>query len=306
MSNDPLGLVLKNQSIIFDTILKIQNSVEDGKFSQGIILSALSQVKKSKSINDHEFKVFSQWGEDGIIQYLINSIEIKNKNFIEFGVEDFSEANCRFLLMKDNWSGFVIDGSEENIRRLRQTNLYWKHQIDAIPAFITRENVNDTLMQSGFDSDIGILSVDIDGNDYHVLEAITCVKPRILVCEFNAVFGPTRRISIPYSAEFQRTKAHYSNLYFGASLSAITSLAATKGYSLVGINSAAVNAFYVRTDLLNENVAAVRVEDVYTSSKFRESRGEDGGLTLISGEGRARLIKGMPVYNTDTKLVEAF
>jgi len=306
MTDNSLSIVLKNQSIIFDAILKIKSSLEDGRFNEGVIMAALSGQNKSKLINSHEFKVFSQWGEDGIIQYLVNSVEVKNKNFIEFGVEDFSEANCKFLLMKDNWSGFVIDGSEENINRLRQTNLYWKHQIDAIPAFITSENVNDVLMKSGFDSDIGILSIDIDGNDYHVLEAIKCVKPRILICEFNAVFGPTRRISIPYSPEFQRTKAHYSNLYFGASLSAITSLADSKGYSLVGINSSAVNAFFVRTDLLNENVTVVRIEDIFATSKFRESRGKDGGLTLLGGDERANLIKGMPVLNTETNMIEEF
>ena len=116
-------------------------------------------------------------------------LEIMNKTFIEFGVEDFTEANCKFLLMKDSWSGFVVDGSEDNINRLKKTNIYYKYQIDAVPAFITRENINNILTKSEFDEDVGILSVDIGGNDYYVLEAITCIRPRIIICEFNAVLG---------------------------------------------------------------------------------------------------------------------
>ena len=79
------------------------------KISQGKILSELNKKKNSKNIQDYEFKIFSQWGEDGIIQKIIDSIEIKNKTFIEFGVGNFLESNCRFLMMHNNWSGFVID-----------------------------------------------------------------------------------------------------------------------------------------------------------------------------------------------------
>lgn len=306
MTDNLSHLILKNQSDIFDAISKINNSIEDCKFNQGVVLSSLNRSNSSKNIISHEFKVFSQWGEDGIIQYLVNSIHIENRTFIEFGIEDFSESNCKFLLMKDNWSGFVIDGSEENIGRLKRTNLYWKHELGAVAAFITMENINSLLALSGFEKNVGILSVDIDGNDYHILEAITCISPSIIITEFNAVFGPTRLISVPYRPDFQRIKAHYSNLYFGASLSALTALAAGRGYSLVGVNSAGNNAFYVRNDLLNSNVSAVGVEEVFAPSKFRESRGEDRNLTWLSGESRAAILRGMPVYNVESKLIEPF
>ena len=92
-------------------LLKIDRDLDAIKINQGRILSALNAQKKSSRLIDYEFRVFSQWGEDGIIQFLVSNLNIKNKTFIEFGVEDFSESNCRFLLMKDNWSGFVIDGS---------------------------------------------------------------------------------------------------------------------------------------------------------------------------------------------------
>ena len=159
-----------------------------------------------RNLADYEFKIFSQWGEDGIIQYLSKAVELKHKTFIEFGVESFMEANCRFLLMKDNWSGYVIDGSSANIAKLKNFYFYWKYHIDAVDAFITKDNINELLARSGFDKDLGILSIDIDGNDYYILEAINAVRPRILICEYNAVFGATRKISVPYDPEFSRNQ----------------------------------------------------------------------------------------------------
>ena len=103
------------------TISTINERFDEVKINQGIILSSLNESKATSNLKEYEFKVFSQWGEDGIIQHLTKSIEIKNKTFIEFGVEDFFESNCRFLLMKDDWKGFVIDGSKSNIQRLKNS-----------------------------------------------------------------------------------------------------------------------------------------------------------------------------------------
>src|SRR6266404_3901671 len=147
-------------------LLGVDERLDELKINQGLILSLMQREQRSKNLRDYEFKVFSQWGEDGIIQHLTRALEIKNKTFIEFGVESFFEANCRFLMMKDNWSGFVIDGSSKNIKRLKNSYFYWRYDINAVEAFITKENINELLLRSAFDEDIGILSIDIDGNDY--------------------------------------------------------------------------------------------------------------------------------------------
>jgi len=279
--------------------------LDDIKFGQGQVLSALQAQQTPEKLEDTEFKVFSQWGEDGIIQFLTRFVPIKNKTFVEFGVEDFAESNCRFLLVKDDWRGFVLDGSEAHIRRLRQTPHYARHQLDAITAFVTRENINDLLRKSGFEEELGILSIDIDGNDYHVLQAIDSFKASILICEYNAVFGGDRAITVPYDPAFQRTRKHHSNLYFGASLAAITHLAAEKGYTLVGTNSNRVNAFFVRNDLMNDVLRGMRARHVYQPSRVRESRDQLGKLTFLSNEERLRLIRGMPVVNVLTGLEES-
>ena len=278
--------------------------IDSIKISQGKVLSKLNKNKISKDIQDYEFKIFSQWGEDGIIQKIIDSIEIKNKTFIEFGIGNFFESNCRFLMMHDNWSGFVIDSSKELIEVLKKSYFYWKYNLKSTNAFIHKENINNLLLKSEFDFDLGLLSIDIDGNDYYILEAINQYKPRILVVEYNSLFGSKRNISIPYIADFNRTKAHYSNLYFGASLRAITYIAKKKGYILVGCDSSGVNAFYIRKDLMNKKLKKKSVEEAYTFSKFRESRDENGQLNYLEEKKRLKIIKGTQVFNVINKKKE--
>jgi hypothetical protein len=294
----PKALFLAMKSA-FKNIWRITERLDELKINQGMILSALNETRRSTNLADYEFKVFSQWGEDGIIQYLTRAIEIKHKTFIEFGVESFMEANCRFLLMKDNWSGYVIDGSTSNIAMLKDSYFYWKYQIDAVGAFITKDNINNLLAESGFDEDVGILSIDIDGNDYFILEAIDVVRPRILICEYNAVFG-ARKISVPYDPDFFWTAKHYSNLYWGASLSALALMAHRKGYSLVGTNSSACNAFFVRDDLLNEKVQVLTAEQAYLPSTIQQSRDRQGKLSYLAGNDRLEAIRGLPVVNVQT------
>ena len=79
----------------------------------GSILTNLNNKEKFNKINDYEFQIFSQFGDDGIIQYLISNIKNIERKFVEFGVENYEEANTRLLLEKDNWSGLIIDSSKK-------------------------------------------------------------------------------------------------------------------------------------------------------------------------------------------------
>lgn len=287
------------------TILKMEERFDELRATQGRILAGLNSSKTSKQLQDYEFKVFSQWGEDGILQKLIECVDISNRTFIEFGVEDFYESNCRYLLMNNNWSGFVMDGSQVNIDRMRHSYFYWKYQLDSAAAFITRNNVNQLLAASGFDADLGILSVDIDGVDYYVFDAVSDFRPRIVILEYNAVFGSDRNITVPYADGFDRTKHHHSNLYFGASLGALTHVANRKGYTLVGTSSTGVNAFFVRNDLMNGSLQAHTAQSAFTMSRAREGRDRQGKLSLLGGDDRIKAIRGLPVYNVETHQTEA-
>ena len=256
------------------------------------------------NINDFEFGVFSQSGEDGIIQYLINNIDISSKTFIEFGVENYQECNTRFLLMNNNWSGLVIDGSEDNIRQIKESEFYWKHDLIARTDFITAENINEIFLQEKFSGEIGLLSIDIDGNDYWVWKAITSVQPDILILEYNSLFGYERHITVPYEASFQRHKFHFSGLAFGASLPALHELSLKKGYVFVGCNEMGNNAFFVKKEKIG-NIRSLSVQEGYKEAKFRESRDKNGILTYKKGEDKYNEVKGVEVYNTRKNQIEA-
>jgi hypothetical protein len=258
----------------------------------------VAQLPISAGLKRAGFGVFSQYDEDGIIQFLINHVEIKNPTFVEFGVEHYEESNTRFLLMNDNWQGMVIDGSEENIDYIQNDRVSRRFDLQAQAAFITKDNINDLIRKSGFDEDLGLLSVDIDGNDYWVWEAITAVRARIVVAEYNSVFGHDP-VSIPYQSDFYRTKAHFSNLYYGCSLSALAHLAAKRGYMLAGSSLRGNNAFFVRKDLAGA-LAEVSAKDAYVSSPFREGRDAKGRLTYLRGRERRKAIAHLPVVNVVT------
>jgi len=252
-------------------------------------------ISDSILLSSFEFKVFSQWGEDGIIQYLIHRIEIPSKVFVEFGVQDYTEANTRFLLINDNWSGLIIDSSITNINFIKGDDIYWRYELKAVHSFITRDNINQLIAQNIKEKDIGLLAIDIDGNDYWVWKAIDAVKPRIVVCEYNGIFGSEKFLTIPYEERFIRGNKHFSNLYWGASLPALCLLAQEKGYVFVGCNSNGNNAFFIRNDVCP--FPEVDYKGGFVVPKFRDSRGRNHKLTYLSGMDRIKAIYDMEVFD---------
>jgi hypothetical protein len=290
-----------NVSTEAKTAKSLHRRLNDLMVLQGRAIANQNRMSIFDSLHDAEFKVFSQFGEDGIIQYL-QQLVIKNeseKRFIEFGVENYLESNTRFLLVNNNWRGLVFDGSRENIESIKSQEFYWRNDLTAKNAWIDRDNINDLIKSEGFDGEIGILSVDIDGNDYWVWESIEVVNPIIVIVEWNSLFGDKAAISIPYSPSFQRTEAHFSNLYYGASIAALHHLGEKKGYKLIGSNSAGNNLFFVREDRMGP-LKALSPNDAYVESKIRESRDEKGDLSFKSRSDREALIKHLPVVDVTT------
>ncbi|NRA15617.1 MAG: hypothetical protein HRU04_08985 [Oceanospirillaceae bacterium] len=260
-----------------------------------------SQNSGRKEINDLssvEFSVYSQWGEDGIIDWLVSRLPEIKPVFVEFGVENYREANTRFLLQNRNWRGCVYDGSKNNIEDVRGQNIYWKHNLNAKEAFIDRDNINDLLIEGVGAGEIGLLSIDIDGNDYWVWEAINIIDPAIVVIEYNALFGDTQLLTVPYRKDFLRGKAHFSNLYFGASINALIFLGKKKGYTFVGSCSAGVNAFFVRDNLMAQFEGAIKSTVCYPSA-FREERNVNGELTYRSGVERLSVLNHLSIVDVE-------
>ena len=299
------GLISKYKEFMWDIINhpnQVKQSVQ--KIDELKILTAkrlIDQMKKRDiygSLQEAEFKVFSQFGDDGIIQYLINNVAINVTRFIELGVEKYTECNTRFLLINNNWSGLVIDGSPANVNYIKNDDIYWKYDLNAEAAFVTRDNINQIMVKNNFIGEIGLLSIDLDGNDYWIWESITVVQPTMVILEYNSAFGRDNAVTIPYDPDFTRLKAHFSGLYWGASLKAMCLLSQKKGYSFVGSNSNGNNAYFVRTEKIG-NLAPVTVTEGYVESRFRESRDQYGRLTYLAGKDRLKLIEDMEVYHVE-------
>lgn len=242
-----------------------------------------------------EFKVFSQFNEDGIIQWLIARLQLTDGRFIEFGVENYAESNTRFLLERNNWKGLILDAGDEHAEFIRGADLLWRHDIEAVSAFVGRDNINQLFSEHGFAGEIDLLSIDIDSTDYWVWEALEVTNPKIVIMEFNSIFGADLAVTVPYRADFDYGAAHYSKLYFGASLAATNEVANRKGYRLVAVESHGTNAFFVRNDCMS-NFDEVTPKDAWVDSRFSSARAEDGSLTFLKGHAaQLKLIRDMPL-----------
>jgi hypothetical protein len=285
-----LWRVLRESLPFYDEIL----------FAIGQQRSRAMAADPRRTLREAEFRVFSQWGEDGIIQHLLQHVPIEHDTFVEIGVGNYRESNTRFLLMNNNWRGLIVDSGCAHEEFLERSGLRWRYAIDPLTLFVTRENVNNAIASAGLSGDIGILSIDIDGNDYWVWEAIEVVRPRIVVIEYNSAFGRTHAISVPYDPQFRAAQAHWSHLYRGASISALAHLGDKKGYRLVGSNSHGCNAFFVRDDVLGATPAST-AREAYVESRFRDARDRQGRPSYVtSHEDRLQVIADMTVRDVTT------
>lgn len=284
--------------------LRLENEAIKLLQAKGIIHQMKQSYDKVKDLSEIEFSVFSQIGDDGIIQYFIDRLNIEQKYFIEFGVQNYIESNTRFLLINDNWSGLIYDGSEEYIQFIQNEYYYWKYNLKARNLFITAENINDAFMQDGVPAEPGILHIDIDGNDYWIWKAITRVKPVMVIMEYNSGFGDERAITVPYHPSFERYSAHHSGLYFGASLQALCDLAEEKGYAFVGSNSYGNNAYFVRKDKVG-SLKTYTCKEGYRESFARQNRDSQGNFTYKLDSAVLAEMKNIEVFNTRENKLES-
>ena len=291
--------IKRRLKVIEKRIAQLHSSIAKIQEASGRIENRQLRSETNHHLTSYEFRVFSQWGEDGIIQFLIKNIKIDRKIFVEFGADNFKESNTRFLLINNNWSGLVMDSSEKNINYIKNDPIYWRYNLKAVCRFITKSNINNLISENGIQGEIGLLSIDIDGNDYWVWQAIDVISPAIVVVEYNHRFGKNRAVTIPYDENFDRSKAHYAMIYYGASLKALYLLANKKGYIFVGCNSSGCNAFFVRRDLKPDVICEQTLEEGYVTGQFREARDKDGNLAFLSKQEEEKILATLPLVEVD-------
>ena len=213
----------------------------------------------------HEASVHSQCGEDGVLLRLFDRIGPTNRFFVEFGAKDGRHwSNTANLRLHHGWSGLLMEGGERAVEPLVKRE------------FVTAENVNALFEKYRVPATFDLLSIDIDGNDYWIWQAIDRFVPRVVVIEYNIFFHPGACLTIPYRADFVWDEG----TFHGASLAALRKLGSEKGYALVYADRWAPNAFFVQRQELPDDFEELPVERVTPWDRFVRPPGFDESAWL--------------------------
>lgn len=203
-------------------------------------------------LEQRERKVYSQNGEDGVIEAIFEAIGTTNRYFVEFGCGDATECNTAYLL-ENGWQGLLMDNSGQ----CRNPRATIRQEV------ITAENINPLFRKYGVPDEFDLLSIDIDGNDYWVWQQIN-YHPRVVVIEYNAHCSALDRKTIAYDPNFRWSGTDY----FGASLAALEEQGREKGYTLVYCEKTGVNAFFVSTRLLPPSFVPSPLQTIYRPPNY--------------------------------------
>lgn len=261
--------------------------------------------KSVTNIQDTELKIFSQNGEDGIIDYLLNQLSLipNSVNFIEIGVGDYWESNTRFLYNSFHPKGLIIDRIDNMELRVKKNINIWKGDLRICNKKIDSENIIETL-NNYCDFEIDVFSIDIDSIDYWIIDKLKKNISKIFIAEYNPVFGPDLNVTVPDISGFDRTKYHYSNLCYGMSLKALIKLMKKKGYYFVGTNLQKINAFFISEKFNKEDFfEKIIIKDLkfYTDSNIRDSRDKKYNLNFLTGENKIKEIRDCEVINLENE-----
>lgn len=226
--------------------------LEAEKYRQDLLL-ANDRYKYEKNLNRFEYSVFSQCGEDGIISEIFRRIGVTNRYFVEFGAGNGLQ-NCTTSLLLQNWFGLWMETEPQNVKVITSkfSSLILRHRLTFRQVFVTTENIESIFKEADIPEEFDLLSIDIDGNDYWIWNAIENYHPRVVICEYNGRLGPELKWIMKYNSQH----VWNGSSYYGASLKSLELLGLKKGYRLVGCNLSGVNAFFVRQDLAGDHFVA--------------------------------------------------
>lgn len=239
-----------------------------------------SRFEKRLNFDEIEFRAYSQNGEDGILLYIFSLIGTINKTAIEMCAGDGQECNSANLIINHGWNALLIDGDQTQVEQGRAFYSSYERCRDTwiwppkfVHAWVTAENVNQLLQQYGFTGDIDVLSIDVDGVDYWLWQAIDCITPRVVIVEYQDMWGPEQAVTVPYDPNFRaiwhegQTEGEAIPIYAGASLAAFVKLGRSKGYRLIGCQRYGFNAFFMRNGVGDDLFPEIPVERCFTHPK---------------------------------------
>ncbi len=225
-------------------------------------------------IADTGFKCYSQTDEDGILLFLFSVLGASQKLCVEICAGDGIECNSANLLLNHGWHGLLVDGDRALVERgqnfYRHSPQTYVYPPRFVCSWVTRQGVNELVTANGFAGEIDLLSLDLDGIDYWIWEALEAARPRVVVVEYQDILGPDRNWTVPYSDSFSAARYPMTDgmpNFAGASLGAFVKLGRRKGYRLVGTNRYGYNAFFVRNGLGDHLLPEIDVKTCFTHPK---------------------------------------
>jgi len=181
----------------------------------------------------------SQGGEDGILERIFELVPGTDRWCCEFGAWDGRKySNTYQLIAHNGWLGVLIEADPVKYEHLMRTYA-GNGRATLLNRFVEyggKGLLDNLLAGTPIPVDFDLLSIDIDGNDYHVWASVNRYRPKVVIIEYNQ--------SIPNHVEFVQ-EANPETCH-GSSLLSLTKLAAGKGYQLVAVTD--TNAIYVRDE----------------------------------------------------------
>jgi hypothetical protein len=268
-------LIKKLRSLITETLaFEINKYIERYDFK----IDALTRINQKQllmqmqtrnfKISDLGFSVFSESDEDGLLLYIFSIVGFKSKICVDIGGGgSLSGSNTANLIINHGFTGLIIEGDQANAEVLRTaytSNKATKHFTPLIISeYVTVNNINDLIESNGIKGQIDLLSIDIDGIDYWIWDAITVVEPSVVIVEIQCILNKDESKTVPKDFKntvFETVDNKRYGIYNSASLKAFTSLAERKGYSLVATSQLGFNAIFIKLGLLNESLPVISVE----------------------------------------------
>ena len=261
---------------------RLRNLVRDSRDREriAIALSRGAAMRAARNVDlarpeTWEFSGFSQNGEDGILELLRGQLKSSNRYFVEIGSADGIENNTAWLLVAERYGGIMVEGDPNLAARAQRSVIPHSIAAEAVQLFVTRENVAGLAARALF-RDPDVFSLDIDGNDYHIANAVfgSGFRPKIFVVEYNSVFGPDRECTIPYQANFTIHR-HPTQLWYGVSIAGWRKFFAERGYRFITVDRNGVNGFFVdpqhfESTFLDHIAGCAWRENFYQLRKFGE------------------------------------